>query len=226
MTTFSRILLNPNLRGGRKLIVDPQSMHAAVRASFPPDLDESSGRVLWRLDSAEHEHVLYIVAPEMPELGHIIEQAGWATRPPQRADYTPLLDSLRVGQEWRFRVRANPTKSVKGERARGVVRPLAGQSGQIEWLRGQALRHGFEIPLGEPGTEASALVTISGRRDLGFDRRSRDNGQRDRVSIRAVRFDGILRVTDIDAMRNALVSGIGRGKAYGCGLLTLRKISG
>lgn len=224
MTTFSRILLNPSSRNGRKLLINPQAMHAAISASFPPDLDTSAGRILWRLDSSGHEHALYVVAPEMPEFRHLVEQAGWATRPPQRADYAPLLDSLRIGQEWRFRLRANPVKSVKGSEARGTIRPLAGQAGQLEWFMRQATQHGFYIPRQEAKEEASALVTITERNDLGFERRS--EGRRDRVSIRAVQYDGVLRITDREAIRRALVWGIGRGKAYGCGLMTLRRATG
>ena len=36
-----------------------------------------------------------------------------------------------------------------------------------------------------------------------------------------VRFDGIGVVTDPDALRAAVLTGIGRGKSYGCGLLSL-----
>ena len=35
MTTFSKFLLNPNRRTARKLLLDPQKMHATVRAMFP-----------------------------------------------------------------------------------------------------------------------------------------------------------------------------------------------
>ena len=77
--TLTRIYLNPARRGGRKLILNPQAMHAAVRAAFPPDTDESRGRILWRLDHHEHAHTLYIVGPERPDVANIVEQAGWHT---------------------------------------------------------------------------------------------------------------------------------------------------
>ena len=58
MTTFTKIRLNPHRREGRKLLSDPQRMHAAVRAAFPAELDESDARVLWRVDPGQYEHVL------------------------------------------------------------------------------------------------------------------------------------------------------------------------
>ena len=63
MSTLTRIYLNPRKRGGRKLLTNPEAMHAAVRSAFPPDIDASSARVLWRADSQGDEHILYIVGP-------------------------------------------------------------------------------------------------------------------------------------------------------------------
>jgi CRISPR system Cascade subunit CasE len=38
-------------------------------------------------------------------------------------------------------------------------------------------------------------------------------------------YDGILTVTDPALLRRALCHGVGRAKAYGCGLLTLAPVS-
>ncbi len=39
----------------------------------------------------------------------------------------------------------------------------------------------------------------------------------------AAAVDGLLDVTDPDVLRQALIEGLGHGKAYGCGLLTLAR---
>lgn len=41
------------------------------------------------------------------------------------------------------------------------------------------------------------------------------------VNIAMARFRGELEITDTGQLRDALTNGMGRGKAYGCGLLTL-----
>jgi CRISPR system Cascade subunit CasE len=41
-----------------------------------------------------------------------------------------------------------------------------------------------------------------------------------------VLFEGILRVEDAERLRTALITGIGRGLPYGCGLLSLAAASG
>ena len=44
-----------------------------------------------------------------------------------------------------------------------------------------------------------------------------------RVSLLAVTYEGVLRVTDAALFRRTLTEGIGRGKAYGMGLLTVMR---
>lgn len=41
-----------------------------------------------------------------------------------------------------------------------------------------------------------------------------------------VTFDGRLEVTDPAALRRTLTQGIGKAKAYGCGLITLAPLTG
>ena len=44
-----------------------------------------------------------------------------------------------------------------------------------------------------------------------------------RVTLGVATFEGVLEVTDPEALRRVLIYGIGRGKAYGCGLMTLAR---
>ena len=45
------------------------------------------------------------------------------------------------------------------------------------------------------------------------------------MTHRKAQFDGVLRITDVELFRKSLLSGMGRGKAYGMGLLTLAPLS-
>jgi CRISPR system Cascade subunit CasE len=228
MTTFTRILLNPQKRGGRKLLTNPQAMHAAVRASFPPDLADASARILWRVDQSDHEHVLYIVGPEEIDLPVIVDQAGWPSRPGETADYRPLLDSLRIGHERAFRLTANPVRSLPADGAeRGRVVPHVTPAQQVQWLVEKAPRHGFEIRSRTDGTgdEVPDLI-VDRRKDLSFARHDPRSERAGRVTLRSARFEGTLRITDADVFRETLTRGLGRGKAYGCGLLTVARIVG
>ncbi|MFC0673201.1 type I-E CRISPR-associated protein Cas6/Cse3/CasE [Brachybacterium hainanense] len=226
--TFTRILLNPQKRGGRTLLSNPQAMHAAVRACFPPDLDESLGRILWRVDSSEHEHVLYIVGPEEPDREVIVDQAGWASRPGDTADYSPLLDGLRTGHERAFRLTANPVQALRPDGSkRGKVVPHVTPAQQVRWLVEKAPRHGFEIRdriTEGADSPAEPDVLVDRRTNLSFTRRDPHSDTRGKVALRTARFEGTLRITDVDAFRETLTRGIGRGRAYGCGLITLARL--
>ena len=94
MTTLTKILINSQLRQGRKLLTNPHAMHAAVSAAFQPDIETDEARLLLRIDRNRHENVLYIVGPEKPTAAGIVEQAGYDTRPGQSLYYTLLLISL------------------------------------------------------------------------------------------------------------------------------------
>ncbi|MFD5550034.1 type I-E CRISPR-associated protein Cas6/Cse3/CasE, partial [Streptomyces goshikiensis] len=51
-------------------------------------------------------------------------------------------------------------------------------------------------------------------------------GQANRVPLVTVTFDGCLEVTDPAALRRTLTLGLGKAKAYGCGLMTLAREDG
>lgn len=213
MSTLTRIYLNPRKRGGRKLLTNPQAMHAAVRSAFPPDIDTSTNRVLWRADSAGDEHILYIVGPEKPDALHIIEQAGWDTRPPQSADYERFLGTLIKGQHWRFGLVANPVSSQSREHGtRGKVLPHVTPEQQLAWLIQRGENAGFRL------LDDAAVVE---RKRLRFHRAKSSTSHP--VSLSTARFTGSLEVTDVEKLRNTLTVGIGRARAYGCGLLTLAR---
>lgn len=134
MSTLTKLYLNPLKRGAAKLLANPQAMHAAVRGAFPPDIDESQSRVLWRVDHREHEHVLYIVGPEKPDAQHIVEQAGWGTRPAQSADYSRFWNRLSMGKIgllnwWEIPLSQSLFQGNRGEKLFHTSRLLSNASG-------------------------------------------------------------------------------------------------
>lgn len=232
MTTLTRISLNPARRQGVKLLTDPQAMHAAVRSAFPPDISQTEARVLWRVDKRPHEHVLYIVGPEKPTGAHIVEQAGWDTRPAQSAGYERFLSGLTRGQRWRFELVANPTYSEPREGKRGKVKPHVSAHNQLNWLYKQSERAGFSLAprIDDNVTdEERARWNIADQpqvleRWTDVFRRDKKDRKTPPVRISKARFAGTLEVTDPERLRTTLTQGVGRGRAYGCGLLTLASV--
>jgi cse3 family CRISPR-associated protein len=97
---------------------------------------------------------------------------------------------------------------------------------QRQWFIDRVPRFGFELlPVdhadGE-GTDEAVLVAY--RERPVFNRRRPGGEGYDRVTINRTVYEGVLRVTDPEPLRRALIAGIGRSKAYGCGLMTLARV--
>ena len=189
---LSRAELDPTRRSTMIALTSPQKFHGAVENSFSGE----RRRRLWRLDSLNGKLYLLLLSEELPDLTGLCAQFGTGAAPETRR-YEPLLERVTSGSCWQFRLTANPTRSKK-DSADHTAR----------WLLEQAGKHGFAL------TEGAFQVTR--KQTCHF----RKNGKRP-VTLLAVTYEGILQVTDPEAFREMLCQGIGRGKAYGLGLMTI-----
>lgn len=234
---LTRAFIDPRRRGAVRLLGSPQVMHAAILKAMPTQpvpAATNGSRILWRLDvDNPHRPVLWLVSPEKPDLDGLMSQVGasdadgspaWQSR-----EYTPLLDGLRAGQRFAFRFMANPTRSVRvreGEDTKPVEHVTAEH--QVRWLVERAERCGFrilhsDVTLPDTGEQALSL-RLYHRERVTFSRRGRADGSGSRVTLVRVGYEGALEVTDAEALRTVLTGGLGRARAYGCGLLTLARL--
>lgn len=218
---MSRVSLNSRRRGAMKLLANRHAMHAAVMSSFSPatPLESERGRVLWRIDRNGHDVDLLIVSPTAPCLAHIIEQAGWSTENAWATRrYDEFLDAIASDTQYAFRITANPTHRLTEGGRKQIVGHRTVEH-QRRWLVEKSTSHGFAVlPATIEGTgdlTPPLALTLSDRQTSTF----RRNGSK--VTLVTARFDGALIVTNDDAFRRTLGHGIGRGKGYGCGLLTV-----
>lgn len=252
---LTRFRMNTARPGARRLLSSPQVLHAAVMSSFPDLLptDAASSeapRVLWRVDhNARAEVLLYIVSPSRPDLTHLVEQAGWpaaaaAPETPgwQTKPYSPFLEGLSAGDHWMFRLTANPVHTIR--RKDGEPKKLTAHltpMHQMGWLLDRQEHSGFRIvekPANKrllPGGMTHKKhehhgdryeLSVGDKRALSFDKsRSSGIGRAKPVNLVTVTFNGRLEITDPDALRRTLTQGLGRAKAYGCGLITLAPLA-
>ena len=244
---LTKIDLDPARRLARKYLGSPQVMHAVVLRATGGDDGDGPGRVLWRADRGPTMTTLYLLSPSEPDCTQIVAEAGAAGTRSLTLDYSPFLATLDAGQVWAFRLTANPSYAApRGPEVRGKRYGHVTVEQQRQWLIERTPRYGFElVPV--PGTKAaeaddaasgaaattsadadavaaSASVVVVRRERPVFRRRNPDRDRRDRVTINRTVYEGVARVTDPDALRRALVAGIGRSKAYGCGLMTLARV--
>lgn len=217
MTTyFTRVDINPRRRGSARLLGSPNFMHGAVNLCFPPS--RAPSRPLWRVDQTPSGTVLYLVSDVAPDPTGFVEEYGWPLAGGwQTRDYGVVLDAVRAGAAFGFRLAANPVHNVRmpakageDERRRGVRLAHVTAAQQRAWFLDRAASWGIDVGEGEDAT-----VQVVERRVVKFPRQGRQ------VTIGTAVFEGQLTVTEPTQLRRRLVEGIGPAKAYGCGLMTL-----
>lgn len=240
---LTKFPINLSRRQAKTMLANPYRLHAAVAASFPSSDGNDEGRVLWRVDyPSDGGALLYISSPGKPSMVGLDEQIGWPDLDQQwqTRDYEPLLSRIENDQTWSFRLVANPVVNRSGIRAKdgqGRSKRLnhLTELQQAAWLIGEdayigtgkpvpelfmgqqttrAERNGFRV-VPDSATGIPQMV-VSNSRKLTF-----GPGKSKSITLAVARYDGLLQVTDADLLRHALVNGIGHGKGFGCGLLTL-----
>ena len=203
---LTQMRLDMNNRRTLSALSAPSKIHGAVESAFPGERQ----RNLWRIDSRGGQNYLLILSGEKPDLSKAAEQFAPQGETWQTKDYTPLLDRIQPGSRWQFRLCANPTYSVPaGPGQRGRVCAHSTQQHQMEWLKRQSRRYGFTLPEDAFGVTKSVWY------------RFKKGTTGKNVTFLAVTYEGILEVNDPEAFRQMLCSGMGHGKAYGAGLMTI-----
>lgn len=213
---LSRVEINPRRRGTMKALESPEVVHAAVMASFPAMDKEGNERVLWRIDRLEPSAYILVQSQIKPDFTHIVEQFGWpeSNQHWDTLEYDHFLSNIKDGDVRRFRIRANPTRSVMqkdGKSARGKVCQHITAEQQLGWMIEKSEKCGFAV--NSPGLS----VKIISREDLKF--RHKNNS----ISLTAVVYEGILKVEDAKKFVSIVETGVGRAKAYGCGMITVSR---
>ncbi|MEV3871514.1 type I-E CRISPR-associated protein Cas6/Cse3/CasE [Streptomyces sp. NPDC049906] len=234
---LTRFRINTQRRDARRLLSSPHLMHGAVNAAFPqlPPRGVPGPRVLWRVDhEPSGRALLYVTSPSRPDLTHLVEQAGWPAAEGPGWDsfpYGDFLGALAAGDSWGFRLTANPVHAVRLSEDRTVrTKRLAHVTArqQLGWLLKRQKANGFEVLRKPeerrlPGVDEGYEVMLRDRLPLKF---RRPTGAKGDVQFTRVTYDGRLRVTNVDLLRRALTQGLGKAKAYGCGLMTLAPVNG
>ena len=179
--------------------------------------DDDAAGVLFRVDEKPRENAIVVLvqsktAPDWSYLNEVgdARSQSYLLKP---AECKPFDLKLAVGQTLAFRLRANPTKRL-GKHARDENGKRVGiydEAGQVDWLQRKAGASGFRI--------VRAMVSRDEKIE-NEDAIHRDNHTHD-LKLLSVQFDGILQVLDQEKVCEAVVTGIGSGKGFGFGLLSL-----
>lgn len=188
----------------RRICKDPRdrvALHCAVMNLFPRDLPgpadqrRHASNILFRLDNPPTGMPRLLVQATIPLTG--------TTELPTR-DLMPLMSALTTGSHIQFRVVLNPVKAAgKDQRWKRtpIVNTLDDPDAITQFGLDQLTRAGLE----------SITLTDLPRTDL----------VRAKTALWTAQYDGHAFVANPDWLRDAIRTGIGRSKAYGCGLLSI-----
>jgi CRISPR system Cascade subunit CasE len=224
---LSRLLLDPRSRAVRRDLADCQELHRSIMSAFPQTQQpEESARerfgVLHRLevDRRGNRLILYVQSWEEPDWSRLVPgylEENSNLENPACKPVEEKYRGLKTGAVFAFRLQANPTRKIDkknqkdGPRWHGKRVELRREEDQIAWLQRKGEQGGFELL----GVRVQGQVKEQGRRQR---RGSSDSP----LTLAAVVFEGHLRITDAGKFYDhSLARGIGPGKAYGLGLLSL-----
>ncbi len=242
---LTRMMLNPRSNRVRSEVGRPQELHKTISNAFPevknpPDTPKhlqktprNEYNILYRLDIDPRggKAVLLIQAEYEPNWNHLPADYAEISKP---KDVGENYQAIENGMNLIFRLQANPTKRVanryeypneskrdefdhkfKNEKKRRRV-PIHKEEEQIKWLERQGEQFGFKIEnLKINPAVRNVISATEGKIEFW------KNGKDTKVTYGSIVFEGVLQVTDSDKFRAALVNGIGQGKAYGFGLLSI-----
>lgn len=219
---LSRFLLNGASRDVHRCLADSHHLHARVLSMFP-EVATGPARaalgVLHRLEVAERAGTITLLVqsvatPDASRLPAAFLDPHAGGDAASSTSLGPLLDGLAPGARYRFRLRANPTRKIDtksgpdGERRNGRRVPVRGDEERLAWLGRKLEAAGLAI-VQESVVRQAPQGVARGRRAAGT------------ATHDAHVFEGVVAVVDPARVREAVAHGIGSGKAYGFGLLSL-----
>lgn len=182
-----------------KAFYDRGRFHSLVESSFPGERQHP----LWRLEKDDYSYSILLLSREIPNLTQLENAVGKGDG--KTIDYDRYLDFVSENEKvLQFRISVNPTVCRDGARIPLNLRKTTRHPYCAEdWLKDRIKNCGAEVLV----SEVIDNRTISIKNGKG--------------KIFKVTFEGTLKVTDYNKFRSLLVKGIGHGKAYGCGLLSV-----
>lgn len=203
---LSQLTLNERQSLVHRELGNAHKFHQRIMQAFPDEEDRATPREDW--------HILFRHEPDSDVV--LVQSAlepDWSKLPDGylRRDVVKAVnlgvDQLSASRVFQFRLRANPSKrDAKTKKTIGFYH----HPDQLAWLERQGDRCGFRLH----NTDVIPAPNVFGIKKQGTAP----------IRITTALFQGVLEVTDSDSFLSALKAGIGRGRSYGCGLLSLARL--
>ena len=205
---LAQLKLNEQNREVHQDLSNAHKLHQRIMQAFP-DEEREKARADWNvLFRQEPESDVVLVSSAIEGNWNRLP-SGYLSQPFASKLFDVEQMPFSVGQLLQFRLKANPSK--RDNQTRKLI-GMFHEADQLEWLSRQGDRNGFEIQ----GVDVIQTPNIFGRK----------GEEKAPIRLATVLYQGVLRVKDVDRLVAALQQGIGRGRSYGCGLLSVAKFRG
>lgn len=212
--------------------LQPYQVHQALWKGFGgKDGNAATERFLYRHNEGDKAHSVLVQSSMAPDWSYLNALDDGTTVQVRQFDPAGFTE----GSHWRFLLRANPAVLRQGDPTSGRQgdgkprlipvgsdrRRMAERLGVeldqfptreeqlIQWLRRKGGAGGFDL----------VDCIVGPNRDLVIRRNPRESP----ITLTTVEFDGILYISDTDRFATTLRGGIGRGKGFGLGLLSVMR---
>lgn len=204
---LSRVYLDTKKKATMLAMHSPAELHRSVASCFADMGNGQRPRHLWALDRYKNQQLLLILSEEEPDFTEFVRDYGMAGKTAETKLYDSVKDKLSIGKQLRFRIKVNPTRYLchngKWHRCAHVT-----PEHQMNWFTEQGAKHGFSI------IQASVNQRMT-------ERFQKEKNAKSVITLSTCVIDGVLEITDLDAFWDVLQSGLGQGKAYGCGMFLI-----
>ena len=192
-----KLAFNPRNQATRGYMAAPLLMHGLICRLA--GCSRSDGGLLWRWEPPDSRQPTALLQSTVDLEGDVKPPPYLTIEGPRRL--SAHLDRLQTGAAVRYRVSVSP---IRRSKSRDMLVPTD-EWGQ--WWIDKASKRGLEV--------ASAA----------FNQQPRRRHPKSKIaSLHCLHIDGYGTVTDPETLRQAIIGGVGRAKAYGCGLMTVRHL--
>lgn len=209
---LSQIQLDIRHPSIRRALRDCNELHRDLMSAFPQTQTDDAARktenMLFRLVEHRDGICLLMTSDSVPN-AECLRKRGYLLAPNAVKDVSALENVFRAGMFLRFEILLSPCKKISSDQKNSRRVFLQKEDERAQWMDRQGEKYGFRICNLE---EKAVRISLDGNK----------NGSR--IHYDAVSMTGVMEITDAKMFFQAYRQGIGPGKAYGLGMLTVAKI--
>lgn len=206
---ISKVQLDPRKRETVRALQNRELLHSAIEQT----IEGERPHILWRL---EPDMSILALSREIPYWGEVYSQFGNGVTKPVCKPYDDYLETITNGCVMKFKLIVNPVINKADGSKNGKDVPLNLKRTKKypfsagDWVKKKLEERGVIVD----DIQATSHETVYFVKD------------KQRIPIFTVTYSGIFRVTDANLLKEAMRTGIGGKRSYGCGMLTAIKIKG